>query len=137
MATIIRLDKQTRPPEAAPFSPAGLPRRRWRFRPRGLVNLVLLLLLLFNLYVLADGLVRLVKQRRAEAVLRARLAQQKAVNRSLERRQKWMQTDEYLRKEAAKLGLVPPEEENALRREKEPPAESPLKRPRAHPCPPY
>lgn len=137
MATIIRLDKQTRQAEPVPFSRAGAPRRRWRFRPRGLVNLILLILLLFNLYVLVDGLVRLVKQYRTESLLRARLAQQKAVNRSLERRREWMQTDEYLRQEAARLGLVSPQEENGARREKEPPAESPLKRPRARPCPPY
>ncbi|NLG84138.1 MAG: hypothetical protein GX493_05945 [Firmicutes bacterium] len=138
MATIIHLDRQTRLSTPVPSSSAGLRRRRWRFRPRGLVNLLLLIFLLFNLYVLTDGLVRLVRQRRTEAVLRARLAQQKAVNRDLAKRRAWMQTDEYLRAEAARLGLVSPDQEQKVEvKEEILTVESPFKRQRTRPCPPY
>ena len=121
--------------ETAPKPPLRKPRRRWRFRPRGILNLILLAVFLVNLYVLADGLVRLVKTAHAERVLRRRLAERAAMNRLLEKDRDRMAGDDYLREQARRLGFVAAGEEVVPL--EAPPVESPVKRRRSRPSPPY
>ena len=116
--------------------PARGIRRQWRFRPRGLLNLVLLTVLLLNLYVLADGLVRLIKGFRTERLLRLRLAEKSAQNRLLEKERDRMAGDDYLREEARRLGFLAPGEKPDPAEDLQT-VESPVKRHREQPCPPY
>ncbi|MCL6614372.1 MAG: hypothetical protein K6U03_07150 [Firmicutes bacterium] len=130
----MRPDRWSR--ETAPVLPARGIRRRWRFHPRGLINLVLLAVLLVNLYVLADGLVRLIKGARSERLLRERLAKRTVLNRLLEEDRDRMAGDDYLREQARRLGFLGPGEVTEST-EVLPMVESPIKRQRSRPCPPY
>jgi len=101
-----------------------------------LLRLILLAIFAINLYVLADGIVRLLKSGRDEAALRQQQSRQLKLNSSLQQNRDWMASDDYLREQAHNLGYSSPDEPliptNDL-----PPAESPVKRRRARPSPPY
>ena len=136
MGTVLRMSTLT--DRASLSRPDGFrrTRRRWRFQPRGLLGLILLAVFAINLYVLADGVVRLIKFRRDEAALRQQQSRQLKLNRSLQQNRDWMAGDDYLREQAHNLGYTSPDEPSIPTGDP-PPAESPVKRRRARPSPPY
>jgi len=111
---------------------------RWRFHPRGILGLLLAIVIGINLYVLADNIVRLIKQRGAEAELRQRVANWRTMNGILQQERDWMKSDDFLREQAHNLGYVAPGEAPAAPPEQvTPDASSPVKRRRDRPCQPY
>lgn len=137
MGTILRMSTLT--DQASLSRPDGCKRtrRRWRFQPRGLLGLILLAVFAINLYVLADGVVRLIRFRRDEATLRQQQSRQLKLNRSLQQNRDWMAGDDYLREQARNLGYTSPDEPSISTGDPSPPAVSPVKRRRTRPCPPY
>lgn len=136
MGTVLRMmatAERYRPPRPAK---SGRAHRRWRFRSRGLLGLVLLTIFAINLYVLADGVIRLVKSRRDEKLLRQQQDRQLSLNRSLQQNRDWMTSDDYLREQAHSLGYTSSGEQT-FPAGGSPPIESPVKRRRDRPCPPY
>lgn len=136
MGTVLRMTAATerfRQPRPDRFRRA---RRRWRFQLRGLLGLLLVTIFAINLYVLADGVVRLIKSRRNETILRQQQSRQLKLNSSLQQNRDWMASDDYLREQARNLGYASPDEPT-ISTSGPPPVESPVKRRRDRPCPPY
>ncbi|MGE5529008.1 MAG: FtsB family cell division protein [Patescibacteria group bacterium] len=113
-------------------------RRKWRFRPIGLVGIFLAVVVLINLYVLADNIYRLVKQIPEKAALERRLGEVRKANEALQRQRDWMASPEFVRRQARDLGYIAPGEEALVNAEPvSPAADGAVKRRKDKPSDPY
>lgn len=81
-------------------------RVRWRLRGTGMVRLVIITVILANLFLLADGVVRLVKKNRAAEALSDRIAEERKRLQNRKKVRDYMSSPEYVRDAARNLGYV-------------------------------
>lgn len=113
-------------------------RRRWCFRPRGLVRVLLVVVVVLNLYVLADNIIRLVKQHQEENALTRGVVKSGQQYEALKKQRDYMQTTEFLKDSAHSLGYIAPgETADAIAEEIPTNADPTVQKKRNRPCPPY
>lgn len=137
MGTVVRMAESGRRPAADCPRRMARPRRRWRFKLRGLIGLALTAVMGINLYVMADNVVRLIKGRQARLEMQRRLAEALRRNDQLRKERDWMRSDEFLREQAHDLGYVAPGDTLEVESSGTTSDDNPVKRRRSKPCPPY
>lgn len=119
-----------------PAAPGG--RIRWRLSWVGLVRLAVIAIILTNLYVLADGLVRLVMKNRAAEALSQRIAEENGRLQERKKERDYMMSPEYVRDAARSLGYVVRDDRaEAVAEPEDPGAESAAPRDRDTPDPAF
>ena len=102
---IVRMTRSIRRPEL-PRRTKKRARKRWRFRPHGLIGIILTIVIAINLFVLADNIVNLARLHVEKTALNRRLAQKVNNNRALRQQRDRMKGTDFLRNQAYRLGYT-------------------------------